>query len=317
MIKLRSSTEVDSLPLWYFGDGSDGDVTITGNTILSTDMYYNNLTVNSGVTLSGGSKRIFVKESLINYGTIDNSGVNGNHGGSNGTGGSLVQALNDNARSLPLPLAGFTGATCSPGNAGNNASTGAQNSSSMLNEVAPRPSGGNGGAGQFAGGLGGPASATNYLGLTGSLTLNPGRDGSFAAPSLSWGAPGGGAGGGDNLNAGGGGGSGGTGGGAVFISAKYLTNSGTISARGGNGGNGGTPVTGNCGGGGAGSGGAGGLIYLIYQTIIPGTLDVSKGNHGTPGNGVGTGLPGESVSLSPSIPDGKIVKYNIIEGEFE
>ncbi len=36
----------------YFGDGSDGDVTISSNTTLVSDRYYNNLTVNNGVTLN-------------------------------------------------------------------------------------------------------------------------------------------------------------------------------------------------------------------------------------------------------------------------
>jgi len=30
-----------------FGDGSDGDVTITGDTTLTRDMYYHNLTINA------------------------------------------------------------------------------------------------------------------------------------------------------------------------------------------------------------------------------------------------------------------------------
>ena len=35
--------------LGTFGDGSDGDVTISGNTTLTTDMYYGNLTIDSGI----------------------------------------------------------------------------------------------------------------------------------------------------------------------------------------------------------------------------------------------------------------------------
>ncbi len=35
-----------------FGDGSDGNVIISSNRTLSGDMYYNNLTINSGITLN-------------------------------------------------------------------------------------------------------------------------------------------------------------------------------------------------------------------------------------------------------------------------
>lgn len=55
-----------------FGDGSDGDVTITsGQTIyLSNDMYYQNLTVQSGAVLFTNGFRIFVNDTLTNNGTI-------------------------------------------------------------------------------------------------------------------------------------------------------------------------------------------------------------------------------------------------------
>lgn len=55
-----------------FGDGSDGDVTITsGQTVyLSNDMYYENLTVQSGAVLFTNGFRIFVNDTLTNNGTI-------------------------------------------------------------------------------------------------------------------------------------------------------------------------------------------------------------------------------------------------------
>lgn len=53
-----------------FGNGSDGNVTISANTSLSRDMYYNTLTVNSSVTLFTNGFKIFVKETLTNNGTI-------------------------------------------------------------------------------------------------------------------------------------------------------------------------------------------------------------------------------------------------------
>ncbi len=50
--------------IYYFWDGSDGDVTISVNTSLSRDMYYNNLTVNTGVTLDPAWYAIYVLGTL-------------------------------------------------------------------------------------------------------------------------------------------------------------------------------------------------------------------------------------------------------------
>ena len=38
----------------YFGDGNDGDVTISEDTTLTRTMYYNNLTINSTKILNTG-----------------------------------------------------------------------------------------------------------------------------------------------------------------------------------------------------------------------------------------------------------------------
>ena len=73
-------------PLDYFGDGHDGDVIISSNTSLSRDMYYNNLTINNGVTLNPNGYRIFVKETLTNNGTIERNGNPGGDGGNASTG---------------------------------------------------------------------------------------------------------------------------------------------------------------------------------------------------------------------------------------
>lgn len=44
-----------------YGSGSDGNVTISTNTTMTRDMFYNNLTVNSSITLNTGAYRLFVK----------------------------------------------------------------------------------------------------------------------------------------------------------------------------------------------------------------------------------------------------------------
>ena len=52
-----------------FGDGDDGDVTTSGNVTLTRDMYYNNLTVATGHTITTDGFRVFVKEKLTINGT--------------------------------------------------------------------------------------------------------------------------------------------------------------------------------------------------------------------------------------------------------
>lgn len=53
-----------------FGNGVDGTVVISTNQFLSRDMYYDNLTVNSGFTLFTNGFRVFVKNTLTNNGTV-------------------------------------------------------------------------------------------------------------------------------------------------------------------------------------------------------------------------------------------------------
>lgn len=56
------STKLGGLSV--YGDGIDGDVTISTNTTLIKDMYYNNLTINASCNLDPAGFRIFVKETL-------------------------------------------------------------------------------------------------------------------------------------------------------------------------------------------------------------------------------------------------------------
>ena len=59
-----------------FGDGADGPVTLTSNTVLERDMYYETLTVSAGVTLNPNGFRGFV-HGLLTLGdaaVIDRSG---------------------------------------------------------------------------------------------------------------------------------------------------------------------------------------------------------------------------------------------------
>ena len=53
-----------AVPDEIYGSGADGNVTISTNTTLTRDMYYNNLTVNAGIHLNTAGYRVFVRNSL-------------------------------------------------------------------------------------------------------------------------------------------------------------------------------------------------------------------------------------------------------------
>ena len=103
--------ELLAVPFMY-GDGSDGDVIISGNTTLTRDMHYTNLTVDSGFTISTAGFRIFCTGTLINNGTIIKGGGSGGNGGNGvgavgGTGGTGGYA----AIGVTVPGGGSAGAT--------------------------------------------------------------------------------------------------------------------------------------------------------------------------------------------------------------
>ena len=57
-------------PSHIFGSGEDGSVTISTNTTLTSDMYYLDLTVDSGKTLTTAGYRVFVQRNLYLNGTL-------------------------------------------------------------------------------------------------------------------------------------------------------------------------------------------------------------------------------------------------------
>ncbi len=287
----------------YFGDGSDGDVTISsGTTTLTRDMYYNNLTVNGTGILRPAGYAIYVKNTLTVDNTsgayIHNDGGNGGNGPSGGAGGTAGAAsLGGRFKAGLVGQAGGTsGSNAAGGNGGNGGASGVF---SITN--ATGSAGGLGGTGAQARGAVGTGGAVtsvttmpprtllnlNLLEITGSGVVT------FTQQSLSGGSGGGGggAGGSGGGNGGSGGGSGG-GGGVIIIGAKKLalTGAGCISAKGGNGGNGGVGASfGDAvGSGGGGGGGAGGLIVLSYfEKTGTGTAVVTGGTAGAGGAGGG------------------------------
>jgi len=279
-----------------FGDGSDGDVTISGTTTLTSDMYYNNLVVTG--TLNTANWRVFVKGTLSGNGTIQNNGGNGGNGGTPTAGAAGAKVPDGYFSTLPgyIGGAGQSSGT-SVGTAGTNGGT----STSSIGVVGVA-----GGAGEAcsgatpaatAGTAGAKTNALQKFGINRWQSISALDFALNGTPAKYTGASGSGSGSGGSArnngsthSSGGGGGSGAPGG----IMALFINNwTGTVTLKstGGNGGNGGDGVrTGSdlAGGGGGGAGGSGGVIYVIYKIKSwTGSYVLTGGTGGTKGTGVG------------------------------
>lgn len=101
-----------------YGSGSDGSVTISANTTLTTDKYYYNLTINANTVLNTGGYRVFVKNVLnLDNGSIigftTGSSANGSISGGGATGAAVTNSLGGNSATqtatAPTTAAGGTG----------------------------------------------------------------------------------------------------------------------------------------------------------------------------------------------------------------
>ena len=96
-----------------YGNGSDGTVVVSSSSSISRDMYYQNLTINPGVTLNTNGFRVFVKNTLTLNGTI---GVPAGSSASTGTVAGTTAAATSTTNSLGGSAAGatYTASTLSP-----------------------------------------------------------------------------------------------------------------------------------------------------------------------------------------------------------
>jgi hypothetical protein len=275
-----------------FGDGSDGDVVMDGTTTLvglgqytinpgnlipasnvytmTRDIFCEDLTINTGVTLRTAGFKVFVNGILLNNGTIESNGTSAS-GATQGVGGA--GATNSTVVAQDGRPGGTGVGTAAPTVFVMRKGTG----------VATGKGGIGGNGAPNAGGAGSAFAANQQTRYVPHLVVQP-------AYGLTASAQGGASGGGDGTNSGGGGGGGA---GMIILVAKAITNNGTIRA---NGGNGGTTSAGNTGGGG---GGAGGVITIVtLPAFIPvgGTLQVNGGSggigNGTPSTGSKDGVAG-------------------------
>jgi len=227
-----------------YGDGSDGNVTISsGVTTLTKDMYYNNLTINGTGQINIVGYRIFVAGildiSAAGVAAIYSNGGNGSNSASQ-TGGAV------GAASASVTVGGSGAATA-----------GATGVIGAGVQAGTATAGGNGGASNTAGasGAGGPNAGptAGAVGRAGTATTNVLPIRRYEQDLLrgislivaGGGGPGGSAGSGDGTTVGNscGGGGGGGGGGIVAIWANTINRDGStaasaIQAMGGRGGNG-------------------------------------------------------------------------------
>jgi hypothetical protein len=245
------STSAVFANFFKFGDGHDGDVTVSAPLTLTRDMYYNNLVVNSTITENG--YRVFVKGTLSGSGSIRwgvaNAGSNGL--GTTGGAGGTAAAYTNNGGLFRLNMAGGAGANTN--SEGNNAPNSATSTCGTR--------GGQGGHEHARIGGSPGATSTPYI-ACGVFSFNTFNNLEMSSTTFSTftayeaGTGGGGASAG-NPGAGGGGGASC---GATFVAANIETGTFTIGCPGGNGGNG--AGSDDAGGGG---GGAGGTVYNIYS----------------------------------------------------
>ena len=282
----------------YYGDGRDGDVTISGNTSLSELKRYNNLTINAGQTLTSSATQnasliIQVKGTLTINGTIsmDAKGARGADGGPQANGGGAAAG----------------GGQPEPANPGTPAKAPETNTNYGAKDTARSDSGTG-----TASGYGGPSASTNP-GLK-SAPVNPRLNSQYyvstAMPYMyGAGGSGGTSGSGGDSGAGatstggevggngGKGGDGGNGGGGILLMAQIIVfNSGAVITADGEDGEDGTDGTSGGGSsacasagyrgssGHGGGGGEGGQIVLLYNKLTnSGTFTVTGGAVGSGG----------------------------------
>jgi hypothetical protein len=246
-----------------FPAATDGNATISSDTTLVKDMYYDTLTIDVGATLFTNGFRVFARTAIICNGSIDRSGNN-----ATGTGTTAA-----------LPAGTLSGGTTG-GAGGTAAGTAGGASATSLGGA-----GGNGGLGSSGAGGAGGANTLNTAAAGGTEAFqiyDNARNGRNIATTQITNGSGAGGGGGDGTA----GGAGGGGGGQIVLVSPSVTGTGTIRAKGGDGF---APVAGNRGGGG---GGGGGVIAICSENDVTATSLTVNVAGGVGASGSGTGASG-------------------------
>lgn len=254
----------------FCGDGVDGNAIISTTVTLTTDMFYDDLTVASGGTIKLNGYRIFCKNDCV----VDAGGAIEMDGAAaiNGAGGVPVLLGGSLANNQAGAAGGASAGVSSAAGSGGGFFGGR---------------GGTGGNGSTGAGANGGAIAVPALGIGGRIprALPQLATGELSGSVRVQGGTGGGSASGNGTSVGGGGGASG---GVVLINAKTVTNNGRISANGGAGATIGTGGTATRGGGGGGGGG----VVIINTQSFTGTTPVANGGAGGAGAGTPAGTAG-------------------------
>ena len=267
--------------LGMFGDGSDGSFTYTpGTSTISREWNYQDLTIQAGAIVKPAGFRMFARGTLTNAGSFNDDGI----AATGATAGTALAARQ------------FLGAQSAAGGAGRS-TTGAGAVGSAIT------SGSYGSAGVLpTGGAGGQGDGGNLGGAAGAVTAGSARWASLLVYGRGATAVNGGSGGGSGGCQVGTGtatsGGGGSGGGDVYIAARYIVNTGTISAIGGKGGDAVATGNGAAGGGGGGGGGHVGIITQTPSASIGGTVSAAGGAGGAAAGTGSVGVSGTAGSVS-------------------
>ena len=345
--------------IFSFGDGSDGTATCDGVTAvtgmslvgsiytMTRDVYFDNLTIDAGISVKPGGYRIFVKGILTVNGTVDGSGedggdggagsINNNYGDGYGLGGAGKSYSDGYLKGSVASGAGGNGGCSvnfnpteagSPGGDGNN----------TTNSLGSNAGGtaGNGGRVENLGGVAGTAGTATgaNVSLIANWHLATLLDISSTGATIKFDNSASGAGGGGGASGGasewtsgtaGAGGGGGAGGGIGRIVAIYarkiiLGPASSLTVNGGDGGDGGRGgdagqividhgYISSGGGGGGGAGGNGGVLIYVYNVLVDngGTITASAGAGGAAGD------PG-TASEAPFNPTGSAISYAGVAG---
>lgn len=259
----------------YFGDGSDGDVTVTTAITLTRDMYYHNLTISGGGALNAAGFRIQVQNIL----DITAAGVDAIHWTSTGGSPGLGSGGPGGGGSTGVAATLQVGTTGGSGSTGSNTGAVLPGSGSATVAVSGGGLGGAGGIGGASslgiGGLGGTGGACTDRHLH-RIQADLAYITSINTIQVIAGGSGGGGGGGGHGSSGGSGAGGsgaGAGGNVIYLAALIInrggsTPAGCIAVRGGPGGGAsGTPVAAGAAGGAGGGGGGGGYLYIICSAL--------------------------------------------------
>lgn len=267
-----------------YGDGSDGAVVISGDTTLTRDMFYTNLTIDSTFTLNTGGFRVHCTGTLTVNGTIGRPGSAGGAGGdttttTGGVAGTAGAALASG--SMNGTVAGVAGATGGDGSSGSSNTLDSNDNAvagTAGNAVVKSLTDVNGVA---AGGSSASIAMSTAIGtITGGAATSGGAAGTksgtvFNKPNTAFAAwllqdffPSA-----DSLRSSAGSGSGASGSGGGWEKS----------------GGGTATVTGTGGGGGGGSGSPGGLVGIYAKTIVVGAAGVITAVGGAGGRGGNSG----------------------------